>query len=269
MSKKRSQTPTTTILTKTNNNVTKEKFYGNTKPLSNNISNQNNKNIQNHQNNEIIQHNLNKNYENKQNNETKQDRDDNLHVLIRVRPPLSREIPKDLPFRSIVLTNNSFNNCSLVEYLGSSNSEKERQKEWLESSTMFQIHRFSFDYVFDMDVTQIEVFNKTAKPAVSSILEGYNSTVFAYGQTGTGKTFTMEGFTYDSNDELRGIIPRCVEQIFEYIESFSQSDTKFMVRASYLQIYNESVSDLLKTERVNLQIREDKKKGVHVEVSKN
>jgi len=98
-----------------------------------------------------------------------------------------------------------------------------------------------------------------------SILEGYNSTIFAYGQTGTGKTFTMEGFTYNSNDILRGIIPRSIEEIFNYIESFSKNDTKFMVRASYLQIYNEGISDLLKPEKSSLQIREDKKKGVFVE----
>ncbi len=199
-------------------------------------------------------------------NENKQDKDDNLHVLIRVRPPLLREMPQDLPFRTIVLINNFFNNCSLVEYLGTQTNERERQREWVDCPKQFQIHRFSFDHVFDIDSTQIEVYTKTAKPAVNSILEGYNSTIFAYGQTGTGKTFTMEGFTYKSTDESRGIIPRCIEDIFEFIEGFNQSDTKFMVRASYLQIYNESICDLLKSERTNLNIREDKKKGVFVEV---
>jgi kinesin family protein 3/17 len=96
-------------------------------------------------------------------------------------------------------------------------------------------------------------------------LEGYNSTIFAYGQTGTGKTYTMEGFTYNNTDPQRGIIPRSIEEIFNYIEMYSSSDTKFMVRASYLQIYNESISDLLKPEKISLQIREDKKKGVFVE----
>jgi hypothetical protein len=113
-----------------------------------------------------------------------------------------------------------------------------------------------------MDSNQQEVYEQTAKPAVISILEGYNSTIFAYGQTGTGKTFTMEGFTYSSTDILRGIIPRSIDEIFNYIESLSSSDTKFMVRASYLQIYNEMISDLLKPEKTSLQIREDKKKGV-------
>ena len=191
---------------------------------------------------------------------------DNLHVIIRVRPPLPRELEEDLPFRSIVMLNNENKNCSLVEYMGAEINEKERQREWIESPHLFQLHRFAFDHVFDMDSEQATVYETTAKPAVCSILEGYNSTIFAYGQTGTGKTFTMEGFTYDCTDGLRGIIPRCIEDIFGYIESFSNLNTKFMVRASYLQIYNEYISDLLKPDKVNLQIREDKKKGVFVEV---
>lgn len=153
----------------------------------------------------------------------------------------------------------------MVEYLGAELSEYERQREWVENPNLFQLHRFTFDHVFDMNASQSEVYETTAKPAVMSILEGYNSTIFAYGQTGTGKTFTMEGFTYNSNDLLRGIIPRSIEEIFNYIELFSSSDTKFMVRASYLQIYNEAISDLLKPEKTSLQVREDKKKGVFVE----
>jgi len=72
----------------------------------------------------------------------------------------------------------------------------------------------------------------------------------------------MEGF--NSADE-RGIIPRAIEQIFRYIQSSMSPRMRFLVRASYLQIYNEVISDLLKPERSNLLIREDKKKGVYVE----
>ncbi len=100
-----------------------------------------------------------------------------------------------------------------------------------------------------------------------SVLEGYNATIFAYGQTGTGKTYTMEGFKYSNTDPSRGIIPRSVEEIFDYIQSDVSDSIKFMVRASYLQIYNETISDLLKTERSSLTIREDpkNKKGIFVE----
>jgi kinesin family protein 3/17 len=75
----------------------------------------------------------------------------------------------------------------------------------------------------------------------------------------------MEGFKYNETDEQRGIIPRAMEEIFVNIQSEQRLQTKFMIRVSYLQIYNESISDLLKSDRVSLQIREDKRKGVFVE----
>ena len=192
---------------------------------------------------------------------------DNLKVAIRVRPPLPREIEKNLPFRAITLVSKENHTCSLVEYLGVELDEEKRQKEWISNPQLFQLHRFTFDEVFDINTSQDEVFNISAKPAVISVLEGYNSTIFAYGQTGTGKTFTMEGFTYNNMDNKRGIIPRTIECIFSYIESNSNKDTKFIIRAAYLQIYNEMISDLLKPENSNknLSIREDKKKGLYVD----
>lgn len=78
-------------------------------------------------------------------------------------------------------------------------------------------HTYSFDQVYNMDSTQEHVYETTAKPAVSSVLEGYNATILAYGQTGTGKTHTMEGFKYSANDPHRGIIPRSMEEIFNWI----------------------------------------------------
>jgi len=153
-------------------------------------------------------------------------------------------------------------NITLCEYIGESKSNK--QAELAEKSSLFQYHRFTFDTVFDIDSTQEQVYEKTAKPAIDSLFEGYNSTLFAYGQTGTGKTFTMEGSTKNIYDEGRGIIPRSIENIFNHIENLT-TNTKFMVRASYLQIYNEVINDLLKPEKTNLNIREDKKKGVYVE----
>ena len=71
-------------------------------------------------------------------------------------------------------------------------------------------------------------------------MKGYNGTIFAYGQTGTGKTFTMEGF---DTPELKGIIPRSIEWIFNSIKSYP--DQNFLVRASFVEIYNEEVIDLL------------------------
>ena len=185
--------------------------------------------------------------------------------MIRIRPPLPRELPLNLPFRAITSVSPSSTSLSLIEYLGISISEKDRQSEFLTSPSLFQYHTFTFDYIFDMSSTQSFVYSKTAHSSVESVLEGYNSTIFAYGQTGTGKTHTMEGFTYDPNDNERGLVPRTVEEIFSNIENNSNNNTKFIIRVSYLQLYNENISDLLKPERQNLNIREDKKKGIYVE----
>ena len=87
-----------------------------------------------------------------------------------------------------------------------------------------------------------------------STLQGFNSTIIAYGQTGTGKTFTMEG----------GIMPRSAEEIFKYIHQ-NKMNYYFTIKVSYLQVYNETIQDLLATDKNNLVIREDKKKGVFVE----
>jgi Cdc6-like AAA superfamily ATPase len=76
-----------------------------------------------------------------------------------------------------------------------------------------------FDHVYDDVASQEEIYFNTARASVCSALEGYNATIFAYGQTGTGKTFTMEGFKYSLTDESRGIIPRAIEDIFKYIET--------------------------------------------------
>ncbi len=128
----------------------------------------------------------------------------------------------------------------------------------------YATHTFNFDYVYDQESDQRTVYDTTAKAVVDSSLKGYNATIFAYGQTGTGKTYTMEGF--NSADE-RGIIPRSIEQIFRHIQELCVSPRKraFLVRASYLQIYNEVISDLLKPARSNLHIREEKKRGIFVE----
>ena len=73
------------------------------------------------------------------------------------------------------------------------------------------------------------------------MLQGYNGTLFAYGQTGTGKTFTITGVPQDQ--ELKGILPRAFESIFKQIEC--DSTKEYLVRATFLEIYNEEIRDLL------------------------
>lgn len=91
--------------------------------------------------------------------------------------------------------------------------------------------------------------------------EGYNGTVFAYGQTGCGKSFTMQGVS--SPPAQRGIIPRAFEHIFEAIAT--SKGTKFIVHASYLEIYNEDIHDLLgKDPKKRLDLKEQPDSGVYV-----
>ncbi|XP_054713374.1 kinesin-like protein KIF3A [Uloborus diversus] len=121
---------------------------------------------------------------------------------------------------------------------------------------------FTFDNVFATDSTQLDVYNLAARPIIDNVLEGYNGTIFAYGQTGTGKTFTMEG----NRDvpEQKGIIPNSFAHIFGHIAK-AEGDKRFLVRATYLEIYNEEVRDLLgKDQSVRLEVKERPDIGVYV-----
>ncbi|PHH56023.1 Kinesin heavy chain [Ceratocystis fimbriata CBS 114723] len=121
---------------------------------------------------------------------------------------------------------------------------------------------FTFDRVFDMSCRQDDIFNFSIKPTVDDILNGYNGTVFAYGQTGAGKSYTMMGGNLD-DEENRGVIPRIVEQIFFSIMS-SPSSIEYTVRVSYMEIYMERIRDLLAPQNDNLPVHEEKNRGVYV-----
>lgn len=123
---------------------------------------------------------------------------------------------------------------------------------------------FTFDAVFDDDSTQAGVYQETAYSLVTNVLDGYNGTIFAYGQTGCGKTFTMEGVR-GGPPELRGIIPGTFEQIFRAISINEDPNKQFLVRAAYLEIYNEEVRDLLgSSPKTPLDLKEDREVGVYV-----
>ncbi|KAL4171559.1 hypothetical protein KRP22_009651 [Phytophthora ramorum] len=104
-----------------------------------------------------------------------------------------------------------------------------------------QIKSFTFDSVYDENTSQRQFYDESGYPLVESIFDGYNGTIFAYGQTGCGKTHTMQG--KDSPPELRGVIPLSFDHIFDTINA--DTTREYMVRASYLEIYNEDIRDLL------------------------
>lgn len=121
---------------------------------------------------------------------------------------------------------------------------------------------FTFDAVFDPDVTQRKLYDVCSAPVVEAVLSGFNGTIFAYGQTGAGKTFTMEGS--QEPPELRGIIPNAFQQIFDKV-ALAQGTQQFLVRASYLEIYNEEIRDLLAKDPKNkLELKENVDSGVYV-----
>lgn len=120
---------------------------------------------------------------------------------------------------------------------------------------------FTFDSVYDWSSKQMELYDETFRPLVDSVLFGFNGTIFAYGQTGTGKTYTMEGVRNDP--DRRGVIPNSFEHIFTHI-SRSQNQ-QYLVRASYLEIYQEEIRDLLsKDQSRRLELKERPDTGVYV-----
>jgi kinesin family protein 5 len=120
---------------------------------------------------------------------------------------------------------------------------------------------FVFDKVFKPDTTQETVYQATAKEIVEDVLSGYNGTIFAYGQTASGKTHTMEGVI--GNENLHGIIPRIIQDIFQHIYSMDSS-LEFQIKVSYFEIYMDKIRDLLDISKVNLSVHEDKNRVPYV-----
>jgi len=120
---------------------------------------------------------------------------------------------------------------------------------------------YMFDKVLKPNVTQTGVYDSTAKNIVKDVLCGYNGTIFAYGQTSSGKTHTMEGVINDPT--MQGIIPRIVNDIFNHIYSMEEN-LEFHIKVSYFEIYLDKIRDLLDPSKVNLAVHEDKDKVVYV-----
>ncbi|KAL9237860.1 hypothetical protein vseg_012358 [Gypsophila vaccaria] len=135
-------------------------------------------------------------------------------------------------------------------------------------------YTFTYDSVADTDSTQLDIFQLVGAPLVENCLAGFNSSVFAYGQTGSGKTYTMWGpanALQEENlaNEQQGLTPRVFERLFARIDEEQTKHTdkqlRYRCRCSFLEIYNEQITDLLDSTQKNLQIREDVKSGVYVE----
>nr|XP_022901212.1 kinesin-like protein KIN-7I [Onthophagus taurus] len=153
---------------------------------------------------------------------------DNVEVVIRVRPLITREV----------------NNRDKVKWQVHNNIISPIDPADSRSDV------YQFDHIFDTDSTNEEVYDSVVAPLVLTCVEGYHCTIFTYGQTSSGKTHTMHGTPSDP-----GIIPRVIDQLFDIIDV--RHDSKFLIRVAYVEIYNEKIYDLLKKNNVDVKTRED------------
>ncbi|KAL0904979.1 hypothetical protein M5K25_027148 [Dendrobium thyrsiflorum] len=159
-----------------------------------------------------------------------------VRVAVRLRPQNSEELVADADFADCVELQSELKRLKL------------RKNNW-ESET------YEFDEVLTESASQKRVYEVVAKPVVESVLEGYNGTVMAYGQTGTGKTFTL-GKLGEDNIAARGIMVRAMEDILS-----DTSPSIDSVSVSYFQLYMETIQDLLCPGNDNIAIVEDPKSG--------
>ena len=178
----------------------------------------------------------------------------NVKVYCRIRPENEKEKQSGM---KICITPTSENSVKILTESVGIDTGKDSSKNKNEN---FQT--FTFDSVFDSQTEQEKIFEVVAKPLINSALEGINGTLFCYGQTSSGKTYTMEGIHND--EKLMGVIPRMMQYIFILIEK-ANSDIEYSVKCQYYQIYNEKIQDLLDIRKKDLAIREDKNKGIWVE----
>ena len=215
--------------------------------ISNNNSKGNIKNINNNINkNEINnrQNNINSNINNNSINNIKElinNKKSSITVAIRIRPLNKNELEIS-PVEGVKIINTF---SLLVSTESSINNKKSNQ---------IKEKQFFFDYVFDKTSSQQKIYENTTKNLLSGLIDGFNATVFAYGATGSGKTYTMLG----TSKEM-GIMPRSVSDLFKILNNYKNKDYK--IEVSYIEIYNEIIRDLL-AEGNMIDLHEDPVKGV-------
>ncbi|KAI8971802.1 kinesin motor domain-containing protein [Mycotypha africana] len=162
---------------------------------------------------------------------------ENVKVTVRCRPPN----PKEYNHQSCWKVDQELN--KITSDIQQQNQHKKQ-------------HEFLFDHVFYGSDNEA-LYSTSVNHLINQAMEGYNVTVFAYGQTASGKTFTMMG-----NDAEPGVIPRSVDNVFDYIKK--SVTREFLLRVSYLEIYNETIRDLLDPANNSLKIHQDKIRGIYV-----
>ncbi|KAM3135862.1 hypothetical protein pb186bvf_011991 [Paramecium bursaria] len=166
-----------------------------------------------------------------------------VKVAVRLRPFIEEELmSKD---KSVCIDSLDQNKNMII-------SKHQDQKKVKKD---FEKRQFLFDAVFDPKANQQTIYNEVGRSVVDSVIKGFNGTIFCYGQTGTGKTYTMMGGPDD-----QGIIPRSLEHIFTEIHK--DVNTQYSIQIGYMQIYMEMILDLVRPDNQDIKIRECPDQGV-------
>ncbi|KAM3588846.1 Kinesin-related motor protein [Umbelopsis sp. WA50703] len=165
----------------------------------------------------------------------KEEKGTNIQVVVRCRGRTQKEIAENIPVIVDAVTNSQDITVKMTN------------------------KTYHFDRVFGQESTQQHMYDEVVSPILQEMLMGYNCTIFAYGQTGTGKTYTMEGDLDDQEGYITrdaGIIPRTLYNLFDVLD---QEEAEYAVRISSIELYNEELKDLLNPDddRPKLRIFED------------
>jgi kinesin family protein 18/19 len=174
---------------------------------------------------------------------TKQGVSSNLQVAIRCRPMLEKDLVRGSAECVQVINETTLIISEPYDADGHPSTEKSRKLQ------------FEFQKVFSKTSSNQEVYNYTTRPLLDGLFDGLNATIFAYGASQTGKTYTIMG-----NGENSGIIGFAVNDLTTMMESGERMGA--VLKISYVEIYNEVIRDLLSTDEKNIDIREDPVKGI-------
>ncbi|KAG2585740.1 hypothetical protein PVAP13_6KG409000 [Panicum virgatum] len=170
----------------------------------------------------------------------------NVQVLLRCRPFSDDELRSNAP--QVITCNDYQREVAVTQTIAGKQFDRV----------------FTFDKVFGPAAKQQDLYDQAIIPIVNEVLEGFNCTIFAYGQTGTGKTYTMEGECRRAKSGPKGqlpadagVIPRAVKQIFDTLE---RQNTEYSVKVTFLELYNEEITDLLAPEEISKVALEDRQK---------
>ncbi|KAL6138686.1 hypothetical protein ACLB2K_063965 [Fragaria x ananassa] len=177
-------------------------------------------------------------------NHKDKDKEVNVQVVLRCRPLSDDEQKSNV--QTVVSCNEQKREVTVVHSLNNKPVDKV----------------FTFDKVFGPKAQQKSIYEQAVSPIVNEVLDGFNCTVFAYGQTGTGKTYTMEGGMRNKNGNLpaeAGVIPRAVRQIFDTLEA---QKADYSLRVTFLELYNEEITDLLAPDDYSRNSEDRQKKPI-------